>query len=377
MSVLPEGTVTFLFTDLERSTRLWEDHPEAMKDALARHDAILQRAVLEHDGHIVKSTGDGIHAAFDTAPHALNAAVTAQLALQAEVWGASGPLRVRMGLHTGESEHRSGDYYGSVVNRAARLMSAANAGQILVSQATAALARDGLSPPSDLLDLGELELRDLRRPEWVFQVVHPDLPLEFPPLRPLEQVAGNLPVPVSSFLGRERELGLVAEALADHRVVVLTGVGGVGKTRLALQAALEAVPSFADGAWWCELAGVREADAVADVVAATLRLQTDGSVPALDMLTDFLAGKQLLLALDNCEHLLGAVARLVLAVEHRCPRVTILATSREGSGRKVSASCRCRRSRLPRTTRLPTRWGATKRCASSSNARERRTPSSW
>ena len=189
MSVLPEGTVTFLFTDLERSTRLWEDHPEAMKDALARHDAILQRAVLEHDGHIVKSTGDGIHAAFDTAPHAVNAAVTAQLALQAESWGAAGALRVRMGLHTGESEHRSGDYYGSVVNRAARLMSAAHGGQILVSQATAALARDGLSPPGELLDLGELELRDLRRPEWVFQVVHPDLPREFPPLRPLQQLA--------------------------------------------------------------------------------------------------------------------------------------------------------------------------------------------
>ncbi len=147
MSVLPEGTVTFLFTDLERSTRLWEDHPEAMKVALARHDEILQRAVLEHDGHIVKSTGDGVHAAFATAPHAVNAAVAGQLSLQAESWGASGPFRVRMGLHTGESEHRSGDYFGSVVNRAARLMASAHGGQILVSQATAALAATGCCHP--------------------------------------------------------------------------------------------------------------------------------------------------------------------------------------------------------------------------------------
>ncbi len=162
--------------------------------------------------------------------------------------------------------------------------------------------------------------------------MHPDLPGEFPPLRALQQLAGNLPVPVTSFLGRERELGLVAEALADHRVIVLTGVGGVGKTRLAMQAAVDAAPHFADGAWWCELAGTREPDAVPDVVAASLRLQTDGSIPAIDMLTDFLAGRQLLLVLDNCEHLLEAAAQLVLAIEHRCPRVTVLATSREGLG---------------------------------------------
>ena len=225
-----------------------------------------------------------------------------------------------MGLHTGDSEHRSGDYYGSVVNRAARLMAAAHAGQILVSQATAALARDGLPPTTDLVDLGELELRDLRRPEWVFQVVHPDLPREFPPLRALQQLAGNLPVPVTSFLGRERELALVAEALADH--AWSCSPASVASERRGWRCKRPwtrrpSLPTARGGASWPALASPTPSPTSSRQASVS---RPTGRFPPIDMLTDFLAGKQLLLVLDNCEHLLEAAAHLVLEIEHRCPR---------------------------------------------------------
>src|SRR6516164_4714403 len=187
MSELPTGTVTFLFTDLEGSTRLWEEHPDAMPDALARHDAILRDAVAAHEGHVVKSTGDGIHAVFATAHDALDAAVVMQRGLGAESFAATGGLRVRMGVHTCEAECRDGDYYGGEVNRAARLMSVAHGGQIVVSSVTSALVRDG---SFELVDLGEQQLRDLQSPERVFQVTHPELPGEFPPLRTLDAFPG-------------------------------------------------------------------------------------------------------------------------------------------------------------------------------------------
>ncbi|HXY91985.1 MAG TPA: adenylate/guanylate cyclase domain-containing protein, partial [Acidimicrobiia bacterium] len=242
MAELPSGTVTFLFTDLEGSTRLWEDHPEAMHGALARHDEILRAAIAVHDGHVVKTTGDGVHAAFAEAPAAVLAARDAQLALAAEPWAATGPLKVRMGVHTGHAEARDGDYYGSSVNRAARLMSAANGGQVVVSLTTEELVRDELSDGVALRDLGEQRLRDLSRPEHTYQLVAPGLEEAFASLRSLDAYPSNLPQQVTSFVGRQREQAEIAQALESSRVVTVTGVGGVGKTRLATQVAADVLP---------------------------------------------------------------------------------------------------------------------------------------
>jgi predicted ATPase/class 3 adenylate cyclase len=332
VSELPTGTVTFLFTDLEGSSRLWEEYPEAMKGALARHDVILRDAVGDHGGQVVKTTGDGVHAVFGRAEDAVAAAVEAQRAVDAERWPEPGRLRVRMGLHTGTAESRDGDYFGPALNRAARLTALAHGGQALVSQATEAVVRDALAGGVELEDLGEHRLRDLSRPERVFQLVHPDLPREFPPLRSLVAVPGNLPVQVTSFVGREGELERVAYELENGAIITLTGVGGVGKTRLALEVAVAVLPNFRDGGWLCELAGVRDAEAVPDAVVDVFGLDPRPGMTATDSVLNFLRAKQLLLVLDNCEHLLKPVARLVSEIAHHCPGVRVLATSREGLG---------------------------------------------
>jgi predicted ATPase/class 3 adenylate cyclase len=330
VSDLPTGTVTFLFTDLEGSTRLWEDRPDDMRVALARHDEILRKNVETHEGAIVKTTGDGLHAAFATADHALAAAVDAQLALTGEVWPLPQPLRVRMGIHTGAAEEREGDYYGPAVNRAARVAAAAHGGQILVSHATEELGRDTLPPGAVLLDLGEHRLRDLGRPTRVFQLVREGANEEFPPLRSLDAFPGNLPVQVSSFIGRKSEVARVVSALDESRVVTITGVGGVGKTRSALQIAGEVLPRYRDGTWLVELAAVRDPEAVVEAIAAVFGLTIRGGPSLEDSLIEMLAEKQLLLVLDNCEHLLGPLARLVTRIERICSGVVVLATSREG-----------------------------------------------
>jgi predicted ATPase/class 3 adenylate cyclase len=330
MAELPTGTVTFLFSDLESSTRLWEEHAEAMKEALASHDRILRDAVAAHRGHVVKSTGDGLHAVFQIAHAAAEAAVEAQRALAERRWGVTGPLRVRMGLHTGEAEARAGDYYGPVLNRAARLTAAGHGGQILVTQATEALLRDHLGDELLLVDLGEHRLRDLSRPERVFQVQAPGLQGEFGPLASLDAFLGNLPLQVSSFIGRDREIARVVAALRAARVVTLTGVGGVGKTRLALQVAAEVLPEFREGAWLCELAAIRDPDGVVGALAAVFGVTARAGQSLEESLVEFLRTKQLLLVVDNCEHLLEAVADLVEALERSCAGVVVLATSREG-----------------------------------------------
>ena len=335
MAQLPSGTVTFLFTDLESSSRLWEEHPEAMRVALARHDAILAAAVGECGGHVLKTTGDGVLAVFRTALDGTRAALGAQLALGREPWGATGPLLVRMALHTGEAEERGGDYFGPAVNRAARLMAIAHGGQVVVSRATEAVVRDGLPEPMDLLDLGEHRLSDLSRPEQAFQVVHPDLCREFPPLRSLDRVpGGNLPVQVTSFVGREQESQRVAATLGQARVVTLTGVGGVGKTRLALHVAGTASVSarYRDGCWLCELAAVRDPEAVPDAVVTAMGVEPRPGITVTEALLEFMRAKELLLVLDNCEHLLQPVSQLVSRIEQTCPGVEVLATSREGLG---------------------------------------------
>ena len=329
MAELPTGTVTFLFTDLEGSTRLWEQYPEGMKGALAHHDEILRGAVESHSGYVVKTTGDGLHAAFSVAPGAIDAARDAQRAL-ASFEGPGGPMRVRMGVHTGAAAHRDGDYYGTPVNRAARLAAAAHGGQVLVSLATAELVGDDLPEATELTDLGEHRLRDLSRPEHVFQLRAPGLATTFPPLRTLDAYPTNLPLQLTSFVGRDDVLGKVVKALEYSRLVTLTGVGGVGKTRLATQVAAELLPRLPDGAWLCELAAANDPDSLVQVAAATLGVQQRPNASLEGSILEFLRAKDLLIVLDNCEHLLDAASRLAEGVLHECPDIRILATSREG-----------------------------------------------
>jgi predicted ATPase/class 3 adenylate cyclase len=324
------GTVTFLFTDIEGSTRLWEEHPEAMSKALARHDTILVESVDSSEGHVVKKTGDGLFAVFRRAESAVTAALTAQRMLAGEAWDPACELRVRMGLHTGDAEFRDGDYHGSAVNRAARLTSAGHGGQVLASGATAPLVVGRLPEGAELVGLGEHRLRDLGQPEVLYQLCHPDLPRRFPPLRTLDAFPGNLPLQVSSFIGREREVARITAAFDDARTVTLTGVGGVGKTRLALQVAARVLPRFREGAWLVELAPVRDPDGVPGALAAVFGVSPRFGMTLEESLAEFLRTKQLLVVLDNCEHLLEPVAELVEFLQRDCAGLVVLATSREG-----------------------------------------------
>ena len=328
----PTGTVTFLFTDIEGSTRLWEEAPVAMRDALAHHDAIVRDAIESNRGHVVKQTGDGFHAVFSTASDAVAAALAAQLAVEQEPWAGATPVRVRMGIHTGETHERGGDYYGSTTNRAARLMSVAHGGQIVMSDVTAGVVSNNLPDEAEVIALGAHRLRGFTVPVAVFQVTAAGLTDDFPPLDTLDARAGNLPAPVSSFVGREDELVQVRTLLDSARIVTLTGVGGVGKTRLALEVAAAVQPKFRDGVWLVELAQVRDPDAVAETIATALRTPDKPGVPVADAVAEFLQSRRLLLVLDNCEHVLDPVADLVRALERACPELVVLATSREGLG---------------------------------------------
>jgi predicted ATPase/class 3 adenylate cyclase len=329
MTEWPSGTVTFLFTDLQGSTRLWEANPEAMKNALARHDEILRDAVAVHEGYVVKSTGDGLHAVFARAHDAVDAAVVMQRGLAAEGFREIGQLRVRMGVHTCEAEFRDGDYYGSGVNRAARLMGVAHGGQIVCSAASADLARDGLGEGVSFVDLGEHRLRDLSRADRVFQVSAPGLQHEFPRLASMDAFPGNLPLQVTEFVGRDSELVELAKLLGRSRLVTLTGSGGVGKTRLAIQAAAAAVPDYPDGAWFVDLAPTDDESFVATEIATSMGLPEYRQGDREEALVGALAHRHALVVVDNCEHLVEAVARVVDLIVRRCPAVTVLATSQE------------------------------------------------
>ena len=330
---LPAGTVTFAVTDIEGSARLWETEPAAMARALVLHNATLHAAFGHHGGVVFSTMGDEMAVAFSSAAGAVRASVEAQRALMAAPWPAeTGMLKVRMGLHTDEVALSDGQYASGPLRRCARLMAAAHGGQILMSDATEALVRSQLPDGATVLDLGEHRLRDLAGRMRIFQLVHPDLPGAFPALRTLDALPGNLPLQVSSFIGRARELGQTAAALGETRVVTLIGVGGVGKTRLALQVAEQVLPRFGDGAWLCELAPIRDAAGVDGAVAAVFSVTARGSQSTRDALVEFLRNKELLLVLDNCEHLLAGAAALAAVLERSCARLVILATSREGLG---------------------------------------------
>jgi predicted ATPase/class 3 adenylate cyclase/DNA-binding CsgD family transcriptional regulator len=329
---LPTGTVTFLFTDLERSTELWEEQPQAMQAALARHDELLAQAAAAHGGHVVKGTGDGFLAAFSTASGAVAAAVAAQRALGADSWEPIGALRARMGLHSGVAEQRGDDYFGPVLARAARLMSAGHGGQILISRATEELVRDALPEGCALVDLGEHRLRDVSQPMGVAQVVHRDLPRVFPPLRVPDVPPHNLPVLLSTFVGREAELRALAKVLAEARLVTLIGSGGSGKTRLALRVAAEMVGRFPGGVWWVELAPLGDEELVGAAIAGALGVRPLPGMTPLQAAGAYLGSRRSLVVLDNCEHLVGACAEAAEALVRAGPDVVVVATSRAPLG---------------------------------------------
>jgi predicted ATPase/class 3 adenylate cyclase len=326
----PSGTVTFLFTDIEGSTRRWEESPAAMADALAHHDRIVRGAIEIHDGYIFSTGGDGFAAAFSRVVDAAAAAAEAQVALAGQTWREDVELRVRMALHTGEAWERGGDYLGPAVNRAARLMAAGHGGQVLCSAATASLLSSRLPDEVSLLDLGEHRLRDLSQPERVFQFSMDALPQDFPPLRSLDSFPGNLPIQPTAFVGRRAELAEVTKALQESRVVTLCGVGGVGKTRLALQVAAELTPQFEAGAWLVELAPVGSTDAFGEAIASALGVQQRPGTTLAQSTLDFVRDKELLVVLDNCEHVLNEAAQFVDGARRVAPGLKILATSREG-----------------------------------------------
>ena len=331
---LPAGTVTFLFTDLEGSTRLLEAHPAAYRNAVRRHHDLLRSAVEGHGGVVFETVGDAVYAAFAQATDAVAAALAGQLALRREDWGAlgEGALRARMGLHTGEVVAQGGHYFGAPLYRAGRLLPAAHGGQVVLTGATAELIADALPAEAALHDLGEHRLRDLARPVRVFQLGHPDLPAEFPPLRTLDALPHNLPLQLTSFVGREREQADVRRLLDATRLLTLTGPGGTGKTRLALQVAADALEAHPDGVWLAELGALADPALVPQAVAAAVGVREEPGRPLVATLTDALRPKRLLLVLDNCEHLLDACARLADALLRACPHATVLATSREALG---------------------------------------------
>lgn len=362
MNNLPSGTVTFLFTDIEGSTKLWQQSPDAMPAALARHHEILHRAIESHNGYVFQIIGDAFCAAFATAFDGLDAALGAQRALRDEPWGETGAIRVRMALHTGTAQVNIGDFTsgeyvsGITLSRAARLLSAGHGGQILLSSSTTELVREALPLKTELRDLGAHRLKDLVQPQQMYQVLALDLLQDFPALKTLDVLPNNLPIQLTSFIGRERETQEIKDLLTNDdrpvhteranihpssfvlRLLTLTGAGGSGKTRLSLQVAADVIDDFEKGAWFVDLSPLTDPALVPNSVMSALELRGERSSfdeagrPPLDALADYLSAKHLLLILDNCEHLVEACAQLANHLLTHCPNLTILATSREALG---------------------------------------------
>jgi predicted ATPase/class 3 adenylate cyclase len=323
------GVTTYLFTDIEGSTRLWEQEPERMRPALARHDALSREAVEAYRGVVVKSTGDGIHAVFGDPLDALLATLQLQLALDDPQATQGLALRVRAGLHAGVDERRDNDFFGPVVNRAARIMAAAHGGQILLSQAVVSLVSERLPDNVQLRNLGAVRLRDLTSAELVYQIVHARLRQDFPALRSLEATPNNLPQQVTSFIGRETELADVRKLLGATRLLTLLGMGGLGKTRLSLQVAAEVLDDYPDGVWFVELAALTDGSLVQQAVAFVLGVKEEAGHPVIDALMKFVAQRRLLIVLDNCEHLVRACAEVAKRLLQSGPGLRILTSSRE------------------------------------------------
>jgi len=331
---IPSGTVTLLFSDIEGSTFLWENAPEEMAVALERHDHVMRHAMDANGGYVFKTVGDAFCVAFSTAHDALRAALESQRSLASEPWPPDALINARMALHTGICQERDGDYFGPAVNRTARLMGIAHGGQVIVSGVTAELLSD--FPPDEgmLRDLGQHRLRDLGRPEHVWQLQSPSLREEFPSLKSLDnpELPNNLPELLSSFVGRDEELEEVRTLIDQNRLVTLTGAGGSGKTRLAMQSAAELLDGQGEGVWLVELASINDDAMVPLAVASALGIQEMMEVSPLETLISALSNQRVLLLLDNCEHLIGACSKFADEVLRNCARVHILATSREPLG---------------------------------------------
>jgi predicted ATPase/class 3 adenylate cyclase len=346
---LPEGTVTFLFTDIEGSTQLLQRLRDRYAILLADQRRILREAFAHWQGHEVDTQGDAFFVAFSRATQAVSAAAEAQRVLAEHAWPDDVAVRVRKGIHTGEPWSGAEGYVGMDVHRAARIAHVGHGGQVLLSETTTALVRDELPPGVGLLGLGLHLLKDMRRPEHISQLMIEGLPAEFPPLKPLE----TLPLQLTSFVGREREMAEVQRLLAEARLLTLTGAGGSGKTRLALQAAKGLVTEFEDGVWWVELASLSDPALVPQVIGAALGLRDQASRPMLDQLGDHLRAKRLLLVVDNCEHLVAACATCADVLLHAAPGLRILATSREPLAIAGETTYRVPSLQMPDTEHLP------------------------
>src|SRR5512141_192403 len=332
-SGFPTGTVTFLFTDIEGSTRLWQQKPDAMSVAHARHNEILKTIIESNDGYVFQVIGDAFCAAFHTARDALCAALESQKAVYHENWGEA-VIKVRMGIHTGEAElQKGGDYRGFLtMSRLQRLMSAAHGGQTLLSLTTEELLQNDLPNGVSLRDMGPRRLKDWNRPEQIYQLVVEGLPADFPPIRTLDASRQNLPAPTTSFIGREKEKAEIKQAIRAHRLITLTGSGGTGKTRLSLQVAADLLDQFADGVWFVELAPLTDPSLIPQTILSVLETSESQDKTITQALIERVRGKKLLLILDNCEHLIEATAKLVETLLSHAPELKILASSREALG---------------------------------------------
>lgn len=331
---LPTGTVTFLFTDIEGSTQLLQALREDYPHVLAEHHRLLRAAFDAHNGVVVDTQGDSFFVAFARATDATHSAVEGQRALAVHLWTAGAQVRVRMGLHTGEPIIAGDRYVGIDVHRAARIGAAGYGGQVLVSQTTRDLVESDLPDGVTLRDLGEHRLKDLRTAKHLYQLSIAGLRCEFPPLRTLDVARNNLPILLTSFVGREKEIREIKETLGNARLVTLTGAGGSGKTRLSLEVAAEILDlqQFENGLWFVELAPLSDPALLPQTVATTLGVREEPGRPVFNSLMDDLRDKKLLLILDNCEHLIEACAKLAEQLLRACPHLKILASSREALG---------------------------------------------
>lgn len=326
---LPSGIVAFLFSDIEGSTQQWDSHRESMSAAIQRHDAIVRGEIERAGGVIFKPLGDGFCAVFHTAPTAIAAALEAQRGLAKGDFSSVGGLKIRMAVHVGHADERGGDYFGPSVNRVARLLAIGYGGQVLVSGAAADLAQGEMPAQTGLRDLGLHRLKDLAQPEQVYQLVAPDLPQKFFPLRSLDALPNNLPLQLTSFVGRDNEIERVVDLLDAHRLVTLVGTGGVGKTRLALQVGADLLDRYEDGVWFVELAPLSDGTMILNELAPLFGVQGSGDRPLLEALLAALRPKHALLIIDNCEHLVDPAAEIIEKVLRASPKIRILATSRE------------------------------------------------
>jgi predicted ATPase/class 3 adenylate cyclase len=353
-SPLPSGTVTFLFTDIEGSTKLAQQYPEVMPILLARHHEILHQSIQAQNGYVFQIVGDSFAVAFHNARDALNAALNAQRILQSEAWTPA-PIKVRMGIHTGTAQLNDEKQYSGYATLAStqRIMSTGHGGQVLLSGATRELVRDMLPINSELQDLGEKRLKDLLRAEHLYQLNIVGLLATFPPLKTLDLFANNLPVQLTSFIGRENEIAEVKQELESHRLVTLTGSGGTGKTRLSLQVAAELLDHFDHGVWFVELAPLTDPQLIPQTILSVIGISEQPGKTPLELLQEYLHEKKTLIVLDNCEHLIEASAKVVNALLNAAPNLKIMASSREALGVKGEASYPVPSLSLPDIKHLP------------------------